>query len=522
MFGLEPLIFWGWLFLAIYIAMMIVFGVVGMRRVQDGDDFAVARGSYGPLFLAFALVATTASGVTFLGLPGLAYSAGLSSLWYAYVAPLAVYLGILVCLHAIRRAGANFGSRSMPEYLGDRFDSDFLRIAVAVFSMLLLFYLAAQLLAGAVMFSNVLGLDKLTGLFVTAVVIMIYIALGGAHADILTDGVQGALMILLAGVVMWMFFTGFGVDGGLGGMVSALAAQDQALTASMHPTHPLFDSWWDIFAIFAAHLPLGLLPHIGNKLWALKDDRDQVKFISIAFFLGLLLPSITMGGILARAVLGDDLLLDGRNPNEAIPALFIATLPAWLAALIGAGVLAAVMSTADGLVVSTSQIFANDIFRRSIAPRWMSERTPATIDHVALHISRITTVLILLGAIALAWSMRNMNIALLVWAGVGGMMAASAGPLFLGVLWRRSTREGAIAGFFAGGACFILLKSGMINAAWFAAGALEAPGTWLAAQSINPFACATLGGLVSVAAVVAVSLVTAAPSDEHLRRVYGA
>ena len=418
---MEPLVFWGWLFLAIYIAMMIVFGVVGMRRVQDSDNLAVARGSYSPVFLAFALVATTASGAAFLGLPGLAYSAGLSSLWYAYIYPFGVYLGVLVCLHAIRRAGENFGSCSMPEYLGDRFDSDFLRIAVAVFSMLLLFYLAAQLLAGAVMFNNMLGLDKLTALFVTAVVLMIYIALGGAHADILIDGVQGALMLLLAGVLMWMFFTGLGVDGGLGGMVSALAAQDQALTASMHPTHPLFNSWWDMFAIFAAHLPLGMLPHIGNKLWALKDDRDQVKFISIAFFMGLLLPSITMGGILARAVLGDDLLLDGYNPNEAIPTLFIATLLAWLAALIGAGVLAAAMSTADGLVVWTSQILANGIFRRSIAPRWMSERTPATIDHIAL----------------------------LVWAGVGGMMAASAGPMFLGVLWRRSKREGAIVDFFA-------------------------------------------------------------------------
>ncbi len=282
MFGFEPLIFWGWTFLVLYIGLMLTFGFVGMSRVKDSDDFATARGSYGPLFLAFAMTATTASGATFLGLPGLAYKAGLSALWYAFVYPMGVYIGVLICLHAVRRAGASFGSRSMPEFLGDRFQSDALRLMAALFSLLLLFYLAGQLLAGAVMFTQMLGLDTFPALCVTAVVLMIYIALGGAHADILTDGVQGALMLMLACLVLWMFLVGFQVEGGFSGMLTRLHEIDPALTQTLHPTHPLFDSWWDLFAIFVAHLPLGLLPHIGNKLWALRDNRDQVKFISLA------------------------------------------------------------------------------------------------------------------------------------------------------------------------------------------------------------------------------------------------
>ena len=138
MFGFDPLIFWGWTFLCFYMGLMILFGFVGMSRIQGSDDFATARGSYGPLFLAFAMTATSASGATFLGLPGLAYKAGFSALWYAFVYPLGVYCGVLVCLHAIRRAGASFGSRSMPEFIGDRFDSNALRIMAALFSLLLL------------------------------------------------------------------------------------------------------------------------------------------------------------------------------------------------------------------------------------------------------------------------------------------------------------------------------------------------------------------------------------------------
>ncbi|MEM7467230.1 MAG: sodium:pantothenate symporter [Pseudomonadota bacterium] len=520
MFGLEPIIFWGWLFLILYIGLMLSFGFIGMARVKNSDDFATARASYGPLFLAFAMTATAASGATFLGLPALAYSAGLSSLWYAFVYPAGVYVGVLVCLVAIRRAGATFGSRSMPEYLGDRYDSDALRLVAAVFSMLLLFYLAGQLLAGAVMFYNFLGLQTFPALLVTALILMFYVAMGGAHADILTDGVQGALMLVLAVFVLYMFLTGFGLDGGLAGVVARLDELDPKLTTSLHETHPLFDSLWDLFAIFVAHLPLGLLPHIGNKLWALKSDSDQKKFITISFAFGMLLPAITCGGILARALLGDELLAEGSNPNNAIPALFIETLPAWIAALIGAGVLAAVMSTADGLVVSTAQIFANDIFRRTIAPRSMPDASEETIDRIALKISRIATVLVLLGAIAIAWGTRDMNIALLVWVGVGGMMAAIAGPMFLGIFWRGATRAGALTGFFVGGAVFTVLKAGWLNGESLS-GSLGIAVTWLDSQAVNPFACATIGSFAAIAAMVAVSQFTPKLSESHLTRVFG-
>ncbi|MEM6581872.1 MAG: sodium:pantothenate symporter [Pseudomonadota bacterium] len=521
--GMEfaPLLVWGWFFLVLYIAVMLVFGVVGMARVKNSDDFATARGAYGPVFLAFAMTATAASGATFLGLPALAYEAGLSSLWYAFVYPLGIYIGVLVCLVIIRRAGDNFGSRSIPEYLGDRFDSDLLRLLAAIFSILLLFYLAGQLLSGAVMFFNFLGLETLTALLVTAAILMFYVTLGGAHADILTDGIQGALMLALAIFVLFMFLIGFGIDGGLSGVLRKLNEIDPALTTPFNEDNPLFDSWWDLFAIFCAHLPLGLLPHIGNKLWALRSKEDQRRFITLSFICGLLLPAITCGGILARALLGDDLLVEGNSPNNAIPALFIATLPTWIAALIGAGVLSAVMSTADGLVVSSAQIFANDIYRRTIAPRGRARHDPARIDATALTISRIATVMVLLCAVAIAWFTRDMNIALLVWTGVGGMMAASAGPLFLGALWRRSTRAGAVTSFVVGGVTFILLKAGAIQGQWFNDGPLQSAGVWLESQAINPFACATLGSAAGIVAMVLVSLASQPLDETHLKRVFG-
>ena len=505
---------WSWAFLLMYIGIMVVCGVLGMRRVRGGDDFATARGSYGAAFLSFALVATTASGGTFLGVPAITYRSGVSGLWYAFIYPLGVYLGILLCLRAVTRAGHVFGNRSIPEYLGDRYQSEFLRLAVAVFSLLLLFYLAAQLLAGTVMFEQMMGIPKLWALAITSGVLLVYIAIGGAHADILTDGIQGALMIVIALGVIGLFLVGFGVEGGLGGVMARLETLDPDNVKTLRPGSALVGSWWGVFAIFAAHLPLGMLPHIGNKLWALKDGSSRRWFMTLAFVFGFIMPGIALGGLLARAVLGDALLTGDLGPNYSIPALFIALLPTWLAALLGAGVLAAVMSTADGLAVSASQIFANDIYRCSLAPRWHADRGDAYIDRVSLQISRVATAAVLLGAMAMAWAFQDTNVALLIWAGVGGMMAALAGPFMLGVLWPRLTKQGAIWGFFVGALAFIALHGGLVAGEGGVIG-------WLAAQKPNPFACATLGGFASLLVSVGVSLATQSLPADHLERVFG-
>ena len=75
---------WSWIFLVLYILLMVSVGVYAQKKVKHADDFATARGSYGPFFLALAYAATTASGATFLGIPALAYEWGLASQWYGF------------------------------------------------------------------------------------------------------------------------------------------------------------------------------------------------------------------------------------------------------------------------------------------------------------------------------------------------------------------------------------------------------------------------------------------------------
>ena len=511
------LVVWSWIFLALYVGMMLVFGIVGQRKVTSGDDFATARSSYGPIFLAFAFAATTASGATFVGFPGIGYDAGMSVMWSVFLYPMGVYTGVLLCLHLVSNSGHSFGMRSIPEYLGIRYQSDAVRILVSLFSLSLFFYLAGQLVSGIIMFEVMLGLPPLVALIITSLVLLVYVVMGGAHADILTDGVQGFIMVLVGLLVTAMFVTGYGSEGGFSGMLDSLRSQDENLVKMLNPENVLYHSWWSVVAVFLAHVPLGMLPHIGNKLWALKEPSQRSMFIRLAFSFGLILGMLGLGGIMARAILGE-----GVNGNQALIMLFIELFPSWLAALLGVGILAAVMSTADGLVVSSSQIVANDIYRLSFVPKFRANLSEEEVERRVLNVSRVSTVVIMILCTILAWNMLDMNVTIIVWIGSGCMMAAFAGPLILGSVWSGVTKAGAFAGLISGGLTFILVFNRAIDPEWFAPGMLQNAVQWLVIESPNPWSCAAMGELVSIAFTVIVSKATQPLPEEHIQELFAA
>lgn len=503
-----------------YTGVMIWFGILGQRKVKSADDFATARASYGPWFLALAFTSTVASGATFLGIPGLAYTFGLSAMWIMFCYPLGAYTGVLVCQRMIARAGDTFGSRSIPEYLGERYNSEAMRVVAALFSLILLFYMAGQLVSGVVMFETMLGLDLPWALGITTVVLAAYVVMGGAHADMMTDALQGFLMICLAVVLLVMFLIGFGVDGGVSEVVTKMEEVDPNTTTVLYEGSAVVGEWWHIFALLFVHVPLGLMPHVGNKLWALKSEADRSKFIKISFTFGLILPCMAFGGMLARGLFGDDLFSTNAGANNAVPVLFIELFPTWLAALLGVGILAAIMSTADGLVIAMSQVIANDLYRLTYAPKFHRDKNETEIDHITLKISRLATVGVLAASVALAYATQNMNISLLVALGFGGLSAALWGPLVLGVMWRGLTAAGAISGFVTGGVTFIIIAAGFITTTGVEGTALHSATAWIERQVPNSFSVGAIGGLLGIIVCVAVSKLTQPLTEEHLKKVF--
>jgi Na+/proline symporter len=123
---------------------------------------------------------------------------------------------------------------------------------------------------------------------------------------------------------------------------------------------------------------------------------------------------------------------------------------------------------------------------------------------------------------AMAWALMNVNIALIVWIGTGGMMAAFAGPLVVGALWRGVTAAGAYAGLIGGFATFLILHTGQIDPDWFPAGSrLQEVALWLRAEAPNPYSCAAIGELVSIALTWGVSRRTRPLPADHVEGLFG-
>ena len=128
---------------------------------------------------------------------------------------------------------------------------------------------------------------------------------------------------------------------------------------------------------------------------------------------------------------------------------------------------------------------------------------------------------ILILCMSLAWGLRDTNVALIVWIGVGGMMAAFAGPLVVGALWRGVTKQGAYAGLIGGMGIFIILHAQLIDPAWFDEGFLRTAALWLEGEGPNPYSCAVMGEIVSIAVTVIVSKLTTPLPREHVDELFG-
>ncbi len=489
----DPVVIWSWVFLVLFVGLFLAMGFIGMSKTTNADDFAVARSSYGPWVLGLAFVATVASGSTFLGMPGLAYSKGFASLWYPIVYPLGIYLGMLMAAKLVKTMGDRFGNRTIPEFVGARYNSDFLRVGMTVVSFLLLFYITAQLVAAATLFQVMMGLPYIPALIFTAVVLLVYIVMGGSHADILTDAVQGFLMLVIAVGVAVMFFTGFGIDGGAGAVNEQVSSRNE--TAGWDTLFldgdPIYGSAWLIFLMFVAHLPFGILPHLGNKFMALSSASQMRKFAMFSIIAGGILPMMALGGLLGAATIDSEI-----RPDQVIPVLFTEMFPPIVAAFLAVAIISAVLSTSDGLVVSVSQLLANDLYRKTFAEDENSEET----DRRALLIGRGGVALALIAGVIIAWNPPEF-LAVLLWVGVGGIVSGLAGPVLIGSLWRRATKAAAISSFLVGVGCYAVIYLGFMTD--------------------NPFGSAGYSVIIASIVMVIVTPLTKPLPPEFVAEVFG-
>ncbi len=102
---------------------------------------------------------------------------------------------------------------------------------------------------------------------------------------------------------------------------------------------------------------------------------------------------------------------------------------------------------------------------------------------------------------------------LLIWAGVGGFIAAMAGPLVLGSVWNGVSRAGAISGFWTGAVAFILIHARILSFGWLDGTSMQAFGQWFDFNATSPYSAATMGAIASVVVTTIVSRCSAPVVD---------
>ncbi|WP_101295886.1 sodium:solute symporter family protein [Halegenticoccus soli] len=499
----RTIVTWGWGFLIAYILLMIGLGYLGYKRTDSQDDYATARGGFGFLALAFAYAATVASGSTFMGIPGMAYGMGFKAGYYALIYPIGIYLGMLFVARITKKVGDRFGSQSVPDFLGDRYQSPLLRLLAALLALFLLFYIMAQIAAAGWMFDTILGLQYELAIWVAGGLLLLYLTAGGSHADIITDAVQGVIMVGVTVLIVVMFVTGWGVDGGITGVNAALPAEMQ-WDSHTDPANPTFANWWVIFLLFIAHIGFTALPHLGNKFFAIKGTQYMKKFMSVAAVIGMALPLMFLGGVLGRAQ-----GIQIENPDAIIPMLFVENLPPILAAFLGVAILSAIISTADGLIIAVSQIFANDLYRKSYVPWTGGDPNSDRVNQRALWISRVSTIVVTIAAVAAVMTPPE-YLAILLWVGIGGIIAAYGGPYFIGTFREETSKMAALVAFIVSFGIYFVIHLGPqfgLYEGWYP-------------YNENPFASSAIGFVCSCFLTYLISKFTEPLPESHLDDVF--
>ena len=413
----------------LYLAVVAGIGVVAARRTASASDYVIGGRSLSAPTAALSAGASDMSGWLLLGLPGAVFASGLAEGWILVGLVLGAWASWRLVAAPLRRATAQLdGAVTLPQFFARRVGAKTPAVAVVATLLVLFFYAiytAAGFVAGAKLFAATLGMEYGVALWLGVALVVAYTMLGGFLAVSWTDLFQALLMLGALATVAWL------------ALAAANAADADALRAP---------GLGALATVGALAWGLGYFgqPHFLARFMAIRgvDAVAPARRINLAWMI--------VAGVAALGVGAGGYGVYGANGLADAETVFIALardlLPAWLAGVVIAGVLAAVMSTVDSQLLVASTALVEDVLR---------PLRPELADRQRLLASRTTVAAI---AVAAGWLGMNpasgvLDLVAYAWAGLG----ASFGPAVLACLfWRRTTEAGLVAGMVTGAATAVL------------------------------------------------------------------
>ncbi len=427
----------------IYLALVVAIGIWAVRRTRDAKDFFIAGQGIGLLVTALATMSAAFSGFLFIGGPGLTYRLGMASLFISF--PVSFTAGLL-CWTVAKRLRLLSEVRevyTVPDAVLCRYRSRLASgLAAAAVVIGTLGYLGAQLQAMGVIIEAIFGTRAMFGdhslaiaMAAGLVIVLFYSVAGGMVAGVYTDVFQGTLMV---GAAVAVFYYALDSGGGLAAIAHQIADSEAFGPDFLDPLGniPVMTAVGFFFVFAVGNLGQ---PQTLHKFYMLDDPR-KLKWLPL--ILGVtqtLVVLIWLGiGLAVPALVASGRLDPLANPDEAAPLFLLGFAPEILAGIVFAGILAAIMSTADSFVNIASAALVRDLPRAFGRP---VERE--------LFWGRIAVVGVAIAAAVFAYLYGDL-IALLGTFAFGTFAAALAPAIAVGLNWRRVTPVAASASIATG------------------------------------------------------------------------
>ncbi|MCH7816429.1 MAG: sodium/proline symporter PutP [Proteobacteria bacterium] len=418
-----------------YLLLILYLGIKAYRRTHSLGDYILGGRKLGSVVTALSVGASDMSGWLLLGLPGAIYLSGISEIWIGVGLLIGAYCNWLFVAKPLRVFSQHANnSLTLPDYFENRFNdrSRVLRILSAIVILLFFtFYTASGLVGGAILFENSFGLDYSVALLSGAFIIVAYTFIGGFLAVVWTDAFQAMLMLLA------LLITPLAVISGTGGVASVW----QQMQAVNPESTQLFSNMTILGFVSLMAWGLGYVgqPHILARFMAVKSAAKLIsaRRIAMVWMVIVLIGSVATG-LAGIAYFADQPL---ANPETVFITLSQNLFNPWVAGIITAAILSAIMSTIDSQLLVSSSVISEDFYRVFVRPD-ASEKE-------LLAVSRAAVIGIALLALWIASDResRVLDLVSYAWAGFG----AAFGPVIVfSLFWRKMTALSAVVGMTLG------------------------------------------------------------------------
>ncbi len=434
----------------LYLCALIAFGILFYRFSETLSDYILGGRKLKSGVAALSAGASDMSGWLLLGLPGAVYAAGLNQIWIAIGLSIGAFLNWQFVAARLRTITEKTGNAiTLPDYLERRFEDKTRVLRIVTATVILLFfalYTASGLVAGAKLFESSFGWGYETALMAGAAVIVVYTFLGGFMAVSWTDFFQGILMFLAlitAPIMLVFFFENWET------LVAGVADVDAAYLNVYHEMTLI-----GILSLLAWGLGYFGQPHILARFMAIDSPASvpKAQMIGIGWMVFALFGAVFVG-FTGVAYFADSPLPD---PEFVFLVMVQELFSPWLAGILLAAILSAVMSTVDSQLLVCSSAIAEDFYKGLLRP--------AARHRELVWVGRLSVVAVALVALFIAWNPEAMVLELVAWAWAG--FGASFGPvILLSLFWKRMTLQGALAGVVTGAVTVLVWN--YLEGGWF-------------------------------------------------------